>query len=354
MKNFILTFLLLIINLTLFGQNNDTWFSFWNEDRTLIGYKDKNGIIKIEPRFTTYVYANKFDNIMVAIEHVNEEWERYYLTKQGRMIGIDSLFIFAWLECENEGFIRFRDPKTDKAGMFNKNGDIAIPAEYSELTRVRNGMIIALKDDKRMYWEDENYYPRPEGTELLIDTLNNILIDNFPYDDNCLNFFSVEITKEPHSDPMRKSFLARDGNYYSFVEFEKEFKYWLTNDLLSNLTSQNLINASYATIYYWDSYKEGWTKSNRREFINNNFEVLKTDLLEILNSDSDYFILRDELSERVEYEKYFNNCGQLKTWIYPVMDIFTSRKSNRNIYEFLRTDEGYKLIRVTISDKKLK
>ncbi|MEI9958494.1 MAG: WG repeat-containing protein [Ferruginibacter sp.] len=30
-------------------------------------------------------------------------------------------------------------------GLFNKNGDIVVPAEYNDITRVRNGMIIALK-----------------------------------------------------------------------------------------------------------------------------------------------------------------------------------------------------------------
>jgi hypothetical protein len=55
-----------------------------------------------------------------------------------------------------------------------------------------------------------------------MDTNNNILIENFDPDDN-LNFFSLEITKTPHPDTLRRSFLAKDGSYYSFVGFEKEF-----------------------------------------------------------------------------------------------------------------------------------
>jgi hypothetical protein len=185
------------------------------------------------------------------------------------------------------------------------------------------------------------------------------LIENFPYDDN-LYFFSVEIAQTPHSDSTRKSFLARDGNYYSFIDFKKEFKHWLTNDLLINLTSQKLINAAYDTII-WQSTKYR-AKSNRQEFINNNFEVLRTGLLEILNSDYKHFILMSGLNrftyEGVEFEQYFNNCGEAKEWIYPVMEVFISHESKKNStqnsYEFLRTDEGYKLIFVTIRDKKIK
>jgi len=29
--------------------------------------------------------------------------------------------------------------------MFNRNGDVAIPAEYNELTNVQNGLVIARK-----------------------------------------------------------------------------------------------------------------------------------------------------------------------------------------------------------------
>ena len=54
MRLFILTFFLTTFSRTLFGQSNDTWIAFWNKDTTLIGYKDKNGLIKIEPKFTGF------------------------------------------------------------------------------------------------------------------------------------------------------------------------------------------------------------------------------------------------------------------------------------------------------------
>jgi hypothetical protein len=52
MKNTALVLLFIFITSTLPAQVNNTWYSFWNKDTTLIGFKDKNGIVKIEPKFT--------------------------------------------------------------------------------------------------------------------------------------------------------------------------------------------------------------------------------------------------------------------------------------------------------------
>lgn len=192
MRQLIVTFLATISSLILFGQSADTWTSFWNKDRTRVGFKDKNGVVKIAPKFTEFVTARKFENIIGVSENRNGKWDGYYLTKQGRIVGSDSLYIFDNSpDCENEGFIRFRDRKTDKAGIFNKKGDIVIPAIYNDLTKVRNGMIIALKGAEKKYLEGDEYYSWVGGQEVLIDTKNTILIENFKLD-NDVNFFTLE------------------------------------------------------------------------------------------------------------------------------------------------------------------
>ena len=66
MKFYILTFLISISSLTLLGQSNDAWTSFWNKDTTLVGYKDKYGVVKIEPKFTGFTSARKFENIIAV------------------------------------------------------------------------------------------------------------------------------------------------------------------------------------------------------------------------------------------------------------------------------------------------
>lgn len=214
MKILTLTFLLTLLKFFVFGQNNNTWTAFWNKDTSLIGYKDKNGEVKIEPKFQSgFTSANKFDDIVAVAEEVNQHWTFYYLTKSGRIAGRDSLYIFDnGSDCESEGFIRFRDKKTDKAGMFNRNGEVVIPAEYNDMTRVRNGLIVALKGATKKLWEGGEHYSWIGGKEILIDTANRILIDSF---------FSLLISLQPNTDPIRQNFKAINGKYYSFVDFDK-------------------------------------------------------------------------------------------------------------------------------------
>ena len=217
-------------------------------------------------------------------------------------------------------------------------------------------MIMALKGARREHERDE-YHVWVGGKEMLIDTSNHVLIDDFPYTDH-LNFFSVEKTKTPHADKSRENFLAKDGSYYSFINFEKEFRRWLTENLLVGLNAEKLIDASFDTISWWSS-TAGWTKTDRRHFILAHLEALKKGLLEILSPDCDYFISADNdlslfIDKGKKFEKYFNNCGEAKEWIYPVMNIVVSHREKNKLtqdhYEFLRTDDGYKLISVTIGN----
>ncbi|MEP5234346.1 MAG: hypothetical protein ABJQ86_06015, partial [Cyclobacteriaceae bacterium] len=121
-----------------------------------------------------------------------------------------------------------------------------------------------------------------------------------------------------------------------------------------------LIEASYDTIT-WES-ENGWAKTNKNKLIADNFTILKNGLLEILEPKTDYFISTDGLNpfmyEGSEFGKYYNNCGESKDWIYPTMSIIINHKDKndftQNHYEFLKTDEGYKLISLVIRDKKMK
>ena len=364
MKHIITTFFLLLIVQLTFAQNNEVWTSFWNEESSLMGFKNLEGGIMIEPKFMGLTVARSFNNIIAVMEDNNGKYDTYYLTKSGKKIGYDSLHIFDnGADCESEGFIRFRDKKTEKVGMFNKNGNITIPAVYNALSRTHNGLIWALKGAKKKYRDKHkesgcNHYGWEGGEQVLIDTMNTILIENFTYD-NSLNFFTLEKTTTPHSDTIRKSFLAKDGSYYSFVDFKKEFRQWITKELL-DITPERLIEISHDTII-WES-NNGWAKTNKNKILGDNFTIIKNGLLEIVEPKTDYFISSDGLNqfifEGVEFDTYYNSCGQSKDWIYPTMSIIISHGSKKdfsqNHYEFLRTNSGYKLISLTIRDKILK
>ena len=365
MKSVIITYFLLLIGQLTFAQNNEVWVSFWDEESDLMGFKNSKGEIMIEPKFMGFTVARSFDNIIAVMEENNGKYETYYLTKSGKKVGNDSLHINDnGADCESEGFIRFRDKKTDKVGMFDKNGNVVIPAKYDALSRTHNGLIWALKGAEKKNWDKHkesgcNHYSWKGGQEVLIDTTNNLLIKNFKYE-NSLNFFTLEKTKEPFSDITRKSFLAVDGSYYSFVEFEKEFRQWVTKELLDSITPEKLIAFSHNTIT-WES-ESGWKKTNKDKLIADNFTILKKGLLEILQPETDFFISKNGVNpfmyESEDFDKYYNNCGESKDWIYPTLSIIVNHKDKndftQNHYEFLKTDEGYKLISVVIRDKKMK
>ena len=362
MKILTLTFLLTLFKLSIFGQNNDAWTAFWNKDTTLIGYKDKHGVVKIEPKFQTgFTLASKFDNIIAVAEEANPIWKLYYLTKSGKIVGRDSLHIFDnGPDCESEGFIRFRDKKTDRAGMFNRNGDIVIPAEYNDLTRVRNGLIIALKGATKQIWEGGEHFSWVGGKEILIDTANNTLIDSFKLSGS-INFFTLVISTQLDPDTIRRNFKTINGKYFSFVDFDKEFRVWLKTSLLNNLTKENLLNATYKEVTFW---KEpiGWKSEIKNSFIDRNYELIKTKLLQLSSKDCDYDIFDESLNSYIygseEYKNFFNNCGEPKDWLYPVKDIIISYRNEKSLLqdhiEFLRTDNGYKLISLTIRKGEIK
>lgn len=360
MKKIIILSLFFCLNYAAFAQNNDTWISFWDKDTTYIGFKDKNGVVKIKPKFMGMTIARKFENIIAVTEEENNKWKSYYLTKSGKIIGRDSLFVYDnGPDCENEDFIRFTEPQTNKTGVFDRNGKIVIPAEYSSLTKVRNKMIVALKDAVKTKIDDEHSTWKG-GKEFLIDINNKILIENFAYNDN-LNYYSLEKSKTPSKDKTRDSFLGVDGLYYTFINFDKEFKYWLETTLLKDLSKANLEKHSFDKIIYWKE-PEGWINSPKAKFVNQNYTFLKLKLQELKNPKTDYFITSDGLNQFIfessEYETYFNNCNESKEWIYPVKSIIINPKnkndSGQDHIQFLRTENGYKLISVSSKKDNLK
>lgn len=75
-------------------NDNDIWIQFWNTDTILIGFKDKHGAVKIKPKFVGFTMAKKFEHIIAVMEDDKESYKSYYVTKTGRKVGRDSLFIY--------------------------------------------------------------------------------------------------------------------------------------------------------------------------------------------------------------------------------------------------------------------
>jgi hypothetical protein len=223
-----------------------------------------------------------------------------------------------------------------------------------------NGMIIALQGAKKNIFEGGEHFEWIGGKELLIDTNNYVLIENFKFDYN-INFYSLKVTSQPFLDTIRQNFKTNNGQYYSFIDYRKEFNVWLKTSFLENLTKTNLLNATYKEITFWKE-PNGWTSESKESFIERNYELIKSKLLQLNSKDCDYNIFDENLNmliyESDDYKDYFNNCGEPKGWIYPVKNIVISYRNNNDLvqdhFEFLRTENGYKLISITIRNEELK
>jgi hypothetical protein len=221
-------------------------------------------------------------------------------------------------------------------------------------------MIIALKDAKKKYWEGGEHYSWVGGKEILIDTSNNLLIDNFQYD-NSINLFSLLISAQPNPDTIRQNFKTIKGQYFSFIDFDKEFQAWLKSTLLENFSKDNILNATYKEVTFWKE-PNGWTSEIKSSFLERNFELIKEKLLQLNTENCDYNIFDEGLNPYIynpdEYEAFFNTCGESKDWIYPIKNIVISYDDKKDLtqdhFEFLRTDNGYKLISVTIRKGEIK
>ena len=171
---------------------------------------------------------------------------------------------------------------------------------------------------------------------MLLDTANNILINDFDKEKQ-LNFYTVKKSNKKDSDPIKLSYKATDGLYYSFIDEEKAFKNWLHDSLLSNFTHQKLLTASNDTIFYWDD-NNGWIEQSKQTYLDSQFDDIKNSLLTIKNPSTDYFISLGDLvifnQQSLAYNKYFNNCGQAKTWQFPLFTIVLmeeKKKTSRRI-----------------------
>ncbi|OPY84233.1 MAG: hypothetical protein A4E72_02333 [Syntrophus sp. PtaU1.Bin208] len=362
MKKILFSFLLVLAGCSLQIQEDHPWTAFYNEDSTLIGFRDRGGRTRIEPRYSSFTTARKFEQIMAVMEQNHSEQEPCYLTKSGKIVGNGNVYIFDNApDCESEGFIRFRDKGTAKVGMYNGRGEIVIPAEYDDLTNVRNGLVVALKGAVKEYWNGDKdsgceHFSWKGGRESLLNTKNKIIVDDFKYDAN-LDFFSLKISAGPVQEADRDNFPGLDGRYYAFLNYRREFQGWLKSAILSSFSREKLIEGSYREIYFWKE-PDGWTSEDGRIFIEKNYEQIKNALMELTREKADYFISIDGLNPFIynaaEFEKYFDNCGKAKEWQYPVMSLVINRRiqgeSHQDQFDFLRTERGYKLISVTLQN----
>ncbi|WP_312695799.1 hypothetical protein [Sphingobacterium mizutaii] len=339
----------------LFAQVRRNLKAFYNADSTLVGYQDRQGkvIVPLSLQAVSRI-PSSFDNI-ISVTEVNdqEEFRSYFLTKTGRKVGNDSLYYFDNVpDCESEGFIRFYDQANDLVGLLNAEGEIQIPATYNGLGRVKNGMIPALKgaQRKRDSPDDEHSY-FVGGKSMLIDTNNQVLIEDFPYNDN-LNFYQVSINGSLPEDGTWEKFKGKNGNTYAFMDYVKEFEQLFPKLFSKEITKERLISHSYDSIAYWHEDQNQWVFEESPKYINRQGDILKELFESVISGSKKYDISKSSLNyfifEGESYSKYLDQCGDSLDAKYPVisLSLYDEFPYVSKTFEFLRTDEGYKLILV--------
>ncbi len=350
-------------------DNKNTWYAFSAEDGKqagLLGFKDKTGKVKIPPKFFNFTRTGRFDDVVAVVDTTKEKDKYYFLNKSGKVFGINQLYTYDMgTDCEHQGTIRFRNPHTDTVGIYDKNGKVIIPAEYSDISRLYNGLAVALKDATHVKDGEHSFWSG--GESLLINRDNQILVKDFPYyysDRKTLDYSTLQIENTPSKNSTRDSFQGVNGQYYTFVNNKKDFTQWLNGFINNDFSQEDLVNITYPYIRRFSEEKNGWYDTPSQEFIKANFSTLKQSLQVLTLPSTKYqIILEDasslnfEIDDFADLQGYVNNCGEGLIHQYPLISVVVENKVNeqgQDHFDFLKTDNGYKLISVTLRSSMLK
>ncbi|MDR1349269.1 MAG: hypothetical protein LBJ59_00545 [Zoogloeaceae bacterium] len=356
----VLSFCLLLAACATPVLQDGVWYSFEQEvageDEPLVGYRDESGQVMIEPKSHAVSPPERFKNIIAVTEYPSGE--SYFLTKNGKVATPAGFYMFDNSpDCENEGYIRFRGHDSDRAGLLNKRGEITIPAEYNDLTRAMNGMVAALRGATKEYYGEHHGYRG--GHVALLDIQGQVLVENFVDDrnpdriwashyanDGKLNLYSLRITSEPHPDSDRMNFKGVDGRYYSFIDYEKEFRVWL-KELIAGIDRDTLARATNEHVEVTLRGKGNGGQTRRilpsADFVKDYKAVIAAILWNEAYSISNGGGFNSDLPDMKVYRNY---CGEHMDWRYPSMELHINPQE---WLVFLRTEQGYRLVDVVLN-----
>jgi|SRR6476661_456379 len=370
MKSLVFIVLLLACQQKALAQIGSEWVSFQDRKTELWGYRDAQGKVRVAPRFLSAPHV--FENI-ASIEESgdgpdkNSEYIRScYLLKNGRHIGADSVFMEDNTPgCESEGFIRFHDHATDKMGFFDGQGRVAIPAAYNYVDSFHNGVALALRGARKMCWEGKEYDPRHPcehsvwkgGQTVLINKQNQVLLENL--DENqvrSLNWHTLQVNATGLNTAFYAAFRGTDGRQYAFIDSKKEFREWFYSHFLPSCSAATLGGFCFDGLAWWG--KKGWKYQPKADFLAGKARLVAQKMAEIRAGKYQAQLFDDNLSPflffgRSMFARYVDGCGRHKSSQYPVFSVTVThpagpRDSYQEHFDFLRTDDGYQLISVSL------
>jgi len=361
------SWLLVLAALSASATADESWVAFTQNE--LIGFKDAQGAVKVPPKLSPmFTLARRFEHIIAAGEETADGYRTYYLLRDGRQVAADSLYFFDNAPvCESENSIRFRDRARDKVGFLDGDGQQLIPAELSDATAMRNGMVVALKGatrscaDPGVSLEQCEHKGWRGGTEVLLDRHGKTLVDNFDASRaGALDWFSRQVSEQPSSDPRRVSFKGVDGRYLSFVDIEKDFAIWFRDEFLTHLDDVSLKGHSYSRIWSGQGGEplDDWQAAAPDEVLRQYGPALRK-RLEALRTSSGYGVRQDDMGWPFDPERepqYFDNCGDFAQWKTPKVSAMehweqgSFEPAKHASFDFIRTADGYRLVAFSIPD----
>jgi len=337
----------------------EPWFGFEDPETGLIGFKDKNGNVRIDPKFTWPTRGGQFNNIIPVVENIDDKTVSYYLLRNGEKVQHNNLFwdVESGLDCESENSIRYQDNNSHKIGFLRSNGKILIPAIYDRATPFTNGLSLVLKGATWVCNEKTTpceHWGWEGGEQFIINNKNEVLIEDFK-DREYLDWYSLKVVNVKSNNPLYASYKGKNNKFYQFIDIEKEFDIWIRNDFLSNPDPGSFLKNSFSEITYWHN-KKGWLQKENGSFVKDNYTLLVSELSLIKEYTIQYSILVKSLNPFIfnseKYTEFYDTCGKSKIWQNPVLSVIIShyidKELHQNHFDFIRTKKGYKLLSVSV------
>lgn len=364
----LLTLLALLLAHAAEAQDTTVWTQFSVRVRGgdyRYGYKDAAGHLKIPAKFGLFTPAQKFRHIMAVSD--GQSLRQYYLLKNGQPVGRDSVYMFDYqADCEQEGFIRFKDRKKDRVGFLNAQGRVAIPAQYNTVSPFYNGLAVALSGARRTCWDRSTDTLHCEhlgwtgGHEVVINQRNEVVLDQLSLarmGSSHLNFYSLQRNAPVVDTATTVTLTAVNGDRYTFTDYDKEFKQWFFGQFVPAVRSgpAAVRPLCYAELATAGQPFRGWQHTEPGAFVQAHFPVLRAQLANLRLGSKQVQVGPDDLNTLTfnspRLASFLTDCGEHFAKKYPVFSVILAIKAtggNSNInhqwqYSFIRTAQGYRL-----------
>ncbi|MGY3088095.1 hypothetical protein ACVWYF_001128 [Hymenobacter sp. UYAg731] len=353
-------------------QSDTVWTQFTKKEKQdyRYGYKDAAGRIRIPARFGNFTNAQKFRHIMAVNEKATQRM--YYLLKNGREIGRDSVYMFDYtFDCESEGRIRFKDHQRDRMGFFDGRGKAAIPSIYCYVSPFHNGMAVGLIGARRKCWSGENDTVHCEhpgwvgGRNLLINERNEVLADNLPERQlDYLNWYSLRVNAPAIDTATTRTFRAVNGDRYTFTDYEKEFTHWFYEVFVPTVrtgAAGKFTALCYSELVISGRPFQGWQYLKRAAFIRKFYQLMLQPKLSVLQPGAkNVAVFSEDLNGLIfdspSFQAFFTDCNEHFREKYPVFNVVVNpvdaagktSSEHQAHFAFIRTVAGYRLFSVAL------